>query len=757
MYYIFLCLSIISLVFGITYIIYRLKNKKILNVSLVLAVFVALSLLLLRVPFAYDTATGEGFVKIVNTISSTIIHTLQSFSLDEEYDALYEIALQGEGFFAKLYFVYMSIINISAPLITYSAVFLFLTSVLGKLTLKFRKKREKYIFSSVSEKTLTMGENLRKKDEECLIIYASFKQDDGFSADYTERIKRMHALTQNESVENLKFSHDKLAKLTYVLDEGELKNFELCSTLVGGGNLDELYRVSILIMSVTDSSNGLLKNLVASRKNKSIKIYPICEENSLIYKLLLDMPLFKRSERDKLSAMIIGDGIVAYEAIKAFVWCGQYAPKNFTLHVLSKDATKIREKLKGECSELFTTNEYNLIFKDTDNEYNLVFKNLDKECTSLENYVNENAKEMNYVLLAKEDDGLNIKLSLKLERIYNTLRLDGATAPVISYLITNDELTKTLGRKLKVENSECILNPFGGYLDRYDINSFFNSDLEDLSLGVHLSYCYVDYTLSEEDKNKFIKCVDEGVDLTSPHLFENKPYSISKGYYYQLIDEYYGKAKRKGKPNADKLQEDEIAKFVKALKDREDCIDAFYSSIYNKNSSAASGVHLIYNLFASGIDVSGEYPTEEELTEYENYVKNVDNKVRLSMLEHYRWNAYMRTAGYRYPTEEELNKYKEKRNRHNDDDLKLHLCLVKWDKPEALLCDDNLKPKKEYFEKYLNKDEEFMRGLYTELDELDIVSLKTTEIRGKVCEHKSSDAIIILNTAKILRETKKKA
>lgn len=85
-------------------------------------------------------------------------------------------------------------------------------------------------------------------------------------------------------------------------------------------------------------------------------------------------------------------------------------------------------------------------------------------------------------------------------------------------------------------------------------------------------------------------------------------------------------------------------------KNLNDAVDAFFQSEYNYYSSMASEIHTKFKSELNVFDINTEYPQLENLRK----------------LEHMRWNAYMRSIGYRYA---------EKRN----DTAKQHWHLIDFD------------------------------------------------------------------------------
>ena len=112
----------------------------------------------------------------------------------------------------------------------------------------------------------------------------------------------------------------------------------------------------------------------------------------------------------------------------------------------------------------------------------------------------------------------------------------------------------------------------------------------------------------------------------------------------------------------------------------------FKSSEYDRRSSMATALHIASKLRSCGL----LEPTEHELTDSladsfkETASRDTDLIDRLSRHEHIRWNAFMRSEGYRCADIETVKKYAYTNRSHKDDASKLHPCLIDWESLDEL-------------------------------------------------------------------------
>lgn len=145
--------------------------------------------------------------------------------------------------------------------------------------------------------------------------------------------------------------------------------------------------------------------------------------------------------------------------------------------------------------------------------------------------------------------------------------------------------------------------------------------------------------------------------------------------------------------------------YKKALND-------FCTSEYARRSSMAAALHIGAKFRGCNIVTAGAFPTEDEVAQYAQQLQNKTDVQTLMQNEHERWNAFMRSEGFRSVDFETVKKYAPETRSHKDEVAKLHPCIVSWDalndlqiKYNALQQELNLKKSdfKEYDQKIVTE------------------------------------------------------
>lgn len=115
----------------------------------------------------------------------------------------------------------------------------------------------------------------------------------------------------------------------------------------------------------------------------------------------------------------------------------------------------------------------------------------------------------------------------------------------------------------------------------------------------------------------------------------------------------------------------------------EEAMKDYYSKEYYRRSSMANALHIQYKLFSCNIMKADENKlTSKHAEEYHSLISaDAGLKEQLAQLEHRRWNAFMRSIGYRSIEASKIHYYTQKGQKKSyiHEVALLHPCLVEWD------------------------------------------------------------------------------
>ncbi len=613
--------------------------------------------------FAIDTENLEGF-SWWEAMFDTFLHSLQTFSLDENYDSCVFIGklmmreLAGDSSpLVGLYGFYLTVLNVMAPIAGGAIIFDILSSIFPMLKLFFSYLtfwNTKYYFSELNDRALALAQSICETERTFfhrpVIIFtdAFNKKDEDKSAERLYKAKLLGAICVPDDIINLTKNY--LGKRKYILiNEQEVGNLHHLSGFASQGKYKDLKYAEVVLFS-QDDMYILVEEQVREFLNTKLSekemptILPVQRYRNLATNLFDDLPLFEpiiQKDKDEngmrdLNVTIIGAGSIGIEMVLAAYWYGQMLDVRLNINMVSrgskerffgalnhinpdiiKTATRGNELLRynqrGDCAEPYCSINY--VQADVSESHVSSFLESRTANGSM-------LYDTDYFVVCLGVDELNISVANQLSMAMGEshLKRGKERKTVISYVVFNSDLCKTLNERKPHDYSldggtDVYMYAFGSLNEMYSIRNIYMRDLE----------------LNDTD-------VDEE--------------QISVKYNNQIID----------------IHKD------RAINDYE-----YWSRLARKR-------HIKYKIFSSGLYTKSIFDgdfAEERKAAKEKYKSliygehhDLDLMHRLAWLEHRRWCAFMRMRGFNYTDEYKRVEYYEKLKSHKNMTLKLHPCIT---------------------------------------------------------------------------------
>lgn len=264
-------------------------------------------------------------------------------------------------------------------------------------------------------------------------------------------------------------------------------------------------------------------------------------------------------------------------------------------------------------------------------EYDISFVDADIHTIELEHALGQYCADANYIMVCAGDDEQTIKTALYLRSYYIKNSPDFHKEPIICAAIYNQ--TKSMyAREFTAIHRE--------HIDKkgWDFASQSAQNYNIFPFGSQNSIYSYDFLLNSEI---------EKLALNGHAVYE---LSFSEN----------------------QASEDEIRK-------------SYHISETDKRSSRANAIHIKYKLFALGYQVNaaiGEPDCSDELIKR---LKDPQTLLKLTQLEHLRWNAFVRSEGYVGASAQDACIYKQyTNNSHKHLRAKMHACICTWDELDEI-------------------------------------------------------------------------
>lgn len=556
----YLILSIaIFIVTAIVAIISRKKQRKAMSIALV-GTLVAAGFLVF--PLFQDE-------DIITRIINTIFYVFDIPDMKGEWEILENTTKEFFNIYKYLLYTYC----ILAPILTVGVIISFLDNIVNELHSRIRTSKTVHIFSNINEKSLTLAESIKDKNDVVIMCNAQDVNE------YKKRIKDISGIILKKDINRINLNKYSGKIEIYEISEDEDENLNKTLELIENKKRTK-QNITIYVFSKQEEAQIILD----STNKHNIKTVIVNETQQMVYRVLDEVPLYKAADNKNISALIIGAGKTGKEFIKTISWCGQMIGYTLEINVIDKNANKIRQELEYKYPELISN-------------YNINFYENDINTVEAQKILNEKCINTNYIIVTMGKDSLNLNTAINLRRYF----LEKNKKPIINLAIESSEKEKQISVLKNERGNSYDIIPFGGIKESYNKDYIHSSYLEKLAQKVHLAY---------------------------------SPSDINLENYYKI--EYY------------------------------------------KKSSKATALHIKYKLYS----VLGE--DYKNISKFEELLKNQQIKDELARNEHDRWNAYVRSDGYKLATIEKVKEYIEITNHHIYHLAKLHPAIVEFEKLDSV-------------------------------------------------------------------------
>lgn len=456
MNYLYLIVALIILL--LTFIFIKTSSKNLSHLIFIGLLGLLVTLFILIFPFINS-------VGLLSKVVTTLIYTIQTITFNQDLEVLNNITVT--SFYEEVYMGIVYILFLLIPLMTTTYLLSLIDSVASKVRLFCSRHKKVYIFSEINEKTLAIASKIHSKNVTTIFIKGKNQViDDGLIYE----IKAIKGIMFNE-IYNVKIRKYTNREVVFYLFSSNInQNLQQAIELTNKyKNTTNLFKVYVLTQNNIDSL------ILDSIDKGNIQLEVVDENERIVYQLLNNKPLYLESINNKISVLIISDDTIGLNFIKAITWCGQLISYKLSINILGENAMILKDYIQVNYPELLDNYDYNFI------PYNL-------DSVKAQETLNK-IKDINYVIIANQDDKINIKDSLFLRQYFiNQDILNYKRSPIINVMIKNDLIATKVNDLKNEKNNLYNLNAFGNIRNIYYDNNIIDSKLETLTKNVHLSY-----------------------------------------------------------------------------------------------------------------------------------------------------------------------------------------------------------------------------------------------------------------------------
>ena len=413
--------------------------------------------------------------EIFRTIVSSGLDSVKLFILETSYletiEALTTIT-GSEYIFGEIVF---AILYISAPVCTAVIIISLVSDFLIYAGLKIPISTNRYIFSELNEKTLSLSKSMKEHGISGLYIFCDVERSTQNQNIFYNQAKKKNAIIIERNILSIPPSK-KNDTFYFIISDDSSKNLDISLSLMD--KHQKCSNVKIFITSNEAEDEALLDNMAKKLENEKINVRHINETQLMAYELLLENPLYNviNPSMNHISMLIIGGGSIGNEILKNALWCSRSLSYTFDVTVVDKDIKKSAGMFSRQCPAIIHK-EYGITFHQ---------QNIDAETDELVKFVDENKGRFNYIVIATSDDEINIKTAFDLQAWYEREN----KSAIISVNVRDEQKYNLISRMNKdtICNDSTQIFPFGCNLLMYSYEKIIDSALEKAAICINGIY-----------------------------------------------------------------------------------------------------------------------------------------------------------------------------------------------------------------------------------------------------------------------------
>ena len=435
-----------------------------------------------QIPIIYQQVGRESVLKM---LLLDAVQTIQVFTANVGTEIIPEYITKEVTEIGGVYSVYMSILFVAAPLLTFGFVISLFRSALMRFLFRFYYFGDLYVFSVLSEKSLTLARDVKKNHPRAVIVFTQTGGAEEETPELYAEAKRMHALLFANDVVSSDFAgHSAKAKLTLILigDDSDTNLVQALKVIAAYQN-----RPNTEVFVFSSGTEGEL--LLAGAMKGSVKVRRVDEDRSLVYRYLYDRgeeiyaAALKQTDGIKaIHAVVAGLGKYGTEMVKALSWYCQMDGYTVTIDAFDADPLA-EEKFAARCPELMSE-EYNGVVIPGESRYTIrIHSGVDVNTRTFADKITR-MRDITFVFVCLGSDAVNLAQSANLRMLCER----AGCKPLIRTVLYSTEGKDALQGITNYRGQAYDIEAIGDFETCYSEEVLMGGELEALALKRHLKY-----------------------------------------------------------------------------------------------------------------------------------------------------------------------------------------------------------------------------------------------------------------------------
>ena len=194
----------------------------------ILGVFLSAVVLLIPV-YTQDLAeTGASFGRV---LVSSLHQAIQMFTLDADREIIMKLPVE-EKCISRIAYLILSAELLIAPLLTFVLLISFFEDLFGLFRYRTGFRRDAYVFSELNEQSLALARSIRKDDRRALLVFTDvFRKEEEDTFELIEEAKAMNAILQKKDIRLIRYGRKRGRRKLYFFAIGNDETENLVQAL----------------------------------------------------------------------------------------------------------------------------------------------------------------------------------------------------------------------------------------------------------------------------------------------------------------------------------------------------------------------------------------------------------------------------------------------------------------------------------------------------------------------------------------------
>ena len=613
------------------------------------------------------------------TIVSSLLYSLKALGGRQDIAQLESVPLT--GLLKAVYFGLNYLSFVLAPVLASSLLLSFVGDTGDRMRYWFSRTPECYIFSELNENALSLAKGIRKKPGKKTLVFCNGKKAD---KELIAKAKEQNGIVLYKSADKVKLRHRDVRYEFFLIAKSEDNNIQLAEDMIAQKDAGKARNVTVNVFAQSGANVNLLESMTA-KTPCAVFESPRLEER--LRKLLnetvrMETVVFNAQQADEtFSAFARQMGVTLIDG----PWQDakldpSFATRDITLYWFDEEKEKVQTKglqyADGQLTQQWKDDTLRIRFVDEIALFcnQLIFENPLYDLP-------EGRKDISVLLVGGgrlgvrmlktavwygQIEGYTLKIRLldkHASKIREELLANCPELKAYDIAFTDVDVQSTDFQGKVLENADatfvCVATGsdelnisvaetlYGIFRRRYAgfIPPIFTRVRQSVTSGnFHQQGTY----LSERNIHVFGTAEAVFADQT---LFNTRLETLAFAVHL-----CYNWALDKSKDSYE---------YQKAKHD-------FYTSEYSRRSSMAVALHIPAKLHSCGLG-------EDDLAGFAALLQDAKVAERMARNEHDRWNAFVRSEGFRTTDFETVKKYAPHTRTHKDEAAKLHPCILSWE------------------------------------------------------------------------------